>query len=221
MALLLEIACFDLPSALAAAANGADRIELCENYSVGGITPPREIIKQAKKRIKIPIHVIIRPRGGNFVYSEEELSQMKADILFCKEQKINGIVFGILKSNRTVNAKANKKLLAICGAMQTTFHRAIDDCIEIEKQLTAVCKLGFNNVLTSGGKSNAELGIKTIYSLQKKFETKINIIPGGGIRAHNLKTIIKKSGCRQIHSSANLCDLKELKKIKKIISSFE
>ena len=221
MALKLEIACFDLKSALVAAANGADRIELCSDYEVGGVTPPREVIKKARKQIKIPIHVIIRLRAGNFIYSKAEIERMKKDILFCKKTKVDGVVFGVLKKNNTVNTAVCVQLMKVAGKMKTTFHRAIDDCIDPEKEINKLVRLGFKNVLTSGGKTNALMGAERIKRLRLKFKNSISFIPGGGIRSNNLKKIILSTGCETYHSSANQGKVSELKKLKKIISSFE
>src|SRR6478672_10939373 len=159
---LLEIACFNIESCLLAQQAGADRIEFCADYSVGGITPTHTDILKAKRLLQIPLHVIIRPRGGNFVYTNEEIETIKNDILFCKENRINGVVFGVLTSENKIDRLLNEKLVELAGPMSTTFHRAIDECTDIEEAVSDLIDLGFTRVLTSGGKQNALAGINSL-----------------------------------------------------------
>jgi copper homeostasis protein len=216
---ILEIACFNVESCVVAQEAGADRIEFCADYSVGGITPTHTDILEVRRLLQIPLHVIIRPRGGNFVYSSEEIEIMKRDILFCKEHNIHGIVFGVLNSNNTINTEANKELVELAKSMSVTFHRAIDACTDIEKGFSEIIELGFDKVLTSGGKQNALEGIETLKNCQEKFGGKITIIAGGGVRSHNIKLIAKKTQCAQFHSAAllnrsSIVDVIELKHLK-------
>lgn len=220
---LLEIACFNLDSALIAQASGADRIELCENYSLGGITPTPSIILQAKKQITIPIHVIIRPRGGNFLYKESEISEMKKNILFCKENKVNGIVFGVLNSQNEIDLKICKELISLAKPMSVTFHRAIDSCHNIERSIEQLIELGVDRVLTSGGKGNCIDNLSTLKDLQAKLGTKIKIMPGGGIRSTNISEIAKITNTNEFHSAALLkgeaiANENEIKLMKQLIS---
>jgi copper homeostasis protein len=213
---VLEIACFNVQSCELAQEAGADRIEFCDNYSLGGITPSQTDIFEVKKLLQIPLHVIIRPRGGNFVYDTEEIEMMKHDILFCKEHNINGVVFGVLNPDNTIDVKANKELVELAKPMSVTFHRAIDECVDIKKALGEIIGLGFNMVLTSGGKQNALEGIETLKNCQEKFGEKITIIPGGGIRSNNIGLIAKETGCIQFHSAAltNSSDIADANEIK-------
>ena len=216
---LLEIACFNVESCLLAKEAGADRIELCANYSIGGITPNHHDILKAKQLLHIPLHVIIRPRGGDFVYSKEEIEIMKSDILFCKQHHISGIVFGILSQNKKIDKHINKELVELAGNMSKTFHRAIDECEDIKEAMNDLVLLGFNRVLSSGGKSNALEGIEVLKPLQEEYHKKIIIIPGGGIRSHNIVKIAKETRCIEFHSAAitdnsgliNTNEIKELK----------
>lgn len=198
---ILEIACFNIQSAVIAEKNGADRIELCENYSEGGVTPSFEIIKEVRKKIKIPLHVIIRPRAGDFIYTASELQTMKEQILFCREHNINGVVFGILKEDNTVNVEANKSLKQLAGPLSVTFHRAIDQCAKINEEFQKLIDIGIDRVLTSGGQSSAPAGINVLADLQKQFGTQIRIMPGGGIRSANLSQLME-SNCFEFHSAA-------------------
>jgi copper homeostasis protein len=222
---VLEIACFNLQSCLIAQQAGADRVEFCSDYSVGGITPTSSDIIEIRKLVHIPLHIIIRPRAGNFVYDNEEIEMMKNTILFCKQHDIDGVVFGILKSDNSININSNKELVELAKPMSVTFHRAIDECIDIETAFNEIIELGFDKVLTSGGEKNALQGIETLKKCQEKFEEKITIIPGGGIRSNNIEFIIKESNCKQFHSAAltdsiDITDMLEVKKLKEYLPLF-
>ena len=218
----LEIACFNLESCLAAQHAGADRIEFCADYSVGGITPNHTNILKAKELLNIPLHVIIRPRGGDFNYSQSEIELMKKDIEFCKEHHVNGVVFGVLTKDHKINNSINKELLDLAGNMSTTFHRAIDECVDIQEAMNNIISLGFKRVLTSGDKSNALEGIEVLKECQSKFGDKIIIIPGGGIRHSNLQELVLKTNCKEYHSAAithknEEIDTEEVKQLKSML----
>lgn len=219
----LEIACFNLESCLAAQNAGADRIEFCADYSLGGVTPNHHDILKAKALLHIPLHVIIRPRGGDFNYSQSEIELMKKDIEFCKTNNIDGVVFGVLTNDKKINNLINKELVVLAENMSTTFHRAIDECNDIQEAMSDVISLGFTRVLTSGGKSNAFDGVDVLKDCQSKFGDKIIIIPGGGIRSNNIELIFNETGCNEFHSAAlinikELVDNKEIELLKKRIS---
>jgi len=199
---LLEIACFNIESCLLAEKAGADRIEFCADYSVGGITPNRADILKAKELLHIPLHVIIRPRGGNFNYSPEEIETMKNDILFCKQHHINGVVFGVLTQNKKIDTIINKELFELAGKMSTTFHRAIDECVNLTEAIKEIVSIGFTRVLTSGGKSSALEGITILKECQNSFGKNIIIIPGGGIRSNKIAQIATQTNCKEFHSAA-------------------
>jgi copper homeostasis protein len=199
---LLEIACFNIESCLLAEKAGADRIEFCADYSVGGITPNRADILKAKELLHIPLHVIIRPRGGNFDYSLAEIETIKNDILFCKQHHINGVVFGVLTYNKKIDTIINKELIELAGNMSTTFHRAIDECADMIEAMNDIVSLGFKRVLTSGGKSSALEGVAILKNCQNSFGKNIIIIPGGGIRSNNLAQIATQTNCKEFHSAA-------------------
>ena len=199
---ILEVACFDAESCFIAEQAGADRIEFCSDYSGGGVTPLRDNISIVKKSLNIPLHVIIRPRAGNFVYSRGEIDVMKRDILFCKEHQVDGIVLGVLNPDNTVNQQTSKELVEIAKSMSLTFHRAIDACADTEKALEEIIDLGFHKVLTSGGKQSALEGLENLSHLQKKFGRQITIMPGGGIRSQNIAQLAASTGCREFHTAA-------------------
>lgn len=219
----LEIACFNLESCLAAQNAGADRIEFCADYSLGGITPNHHDILKAKALLHIPLHVIIRPRGGDFNYSQSEIELMKKDIVFCKTNNIDGVVFGVLTDDKKINNPINKELVGLAGNMSTTFHRAIDECVDIQEAMNNIISLGFTRVLTSGGKSNAIEGIEVLEDCQRKFGDQIIIIPGGGIRHCNLQELIRATNCKEYHSAAvtyknEEIDIEEVKQLKSMLA---
>lgn len=198
----LEIACFNLESALIAQKAGADRIELCAGISVGGTTPTAEIIEQARKHLVIDLYVMIRPRGGNFVYSETEFRQMKSDILTVKKLEVNGFVFGILKENNTVNLEQNLELIELAKPFSCTFHRAFDGISDYEQALEDVVSCGFSTILTSGTFSNVMEGKEILKKLIVQADHRIKIMPGGGLRSTNIAALDEMVHADWYHSSA-------------------
>lgn len=220
---ILEVACFNLESCLLAQQSGADRIEFCADYSIGGVTPNYHDILKAREILHIPLHVIIRPRGGDFNYSQSEIDTMKKDIEFCKANNINGVVFGVLSSDKKINKPVNKELVNLAGSMSTTFHRAIDECTDIKEAMSDLISLGFKRVLTSGGKSNAQEGMEVLKGFQNTLGEKIIIIPGGGIRHNNLQKLLKETNCKEYHSAAilnnsELINTEEVKQLKSMLA---
>ncbi len=198
---MLEITCFNYGSAIIAQFAGAHRIELCANYWEGGITPRRETIAEVRARLKISVHVIIRPRGGDYIYSSYEIKEMIETIQFCKDHKVNGVVIGVLNEDLEVDTEVCSQLLSHVGKMSVTFHRAIDHCEDLDKAFKDITKLGIDRVLTSGGSSNAINGLSELKRLQASYGNKIIIMPGGGIRATNLKQLLQ-TDCNEFHSAA-------------------
>jgi copper homeostasis protein len=226
---ILEIACFNLESALIAEASGADRIELCENYALGGLTPSNQLILDTIAKVNIPIYVMIRPHAESFVYSDKDLNEMRETIQFCKLNHIDGVVFGVLEHEKNslsykVNAGACKMLCELAAPMSITFHRAIDQCADLYTEVESLIDLGVHRVLISGGERNAMDGIHLLKNLQARFGKKITIMPGGSIRAENLKTIIT-SDCKEFHSAAVpkdsvIADAFEIKKLRAMLDVF-
>jgi copper homeostasis protein len=215
----LEIACFNLGSALIAESSGADRIEFCANYWEGGTTPLERHIIEARERITVPLHVIIRCRGGDYTYSDAEIKQMCETISFCKQHKIDGIVLGVLTENNEVDQDVCTKFIDLAGSMDVTFHRAIDHCKDIEQAYEDLISLKIKRVLTTGGASNVLQGIMRLKKLQDQFGSEIIIMPGGGLRSTNIQQVLQ-TGCSEFHSAA-LTDnsvtvnASEIKKIKR------
>ncbi|KAH7310327.1 CutC family protein [Rhexocercosporidium sp. MPI-PUGE-AT-0058] len=208
---LLEIACFNTKSALLAQANGASRIELCAEQSLGGVTPPLSDFISLKSSLVIPINVMIRPRGGDFVYSTTEMRQMKREIESFGGEGVDGFVFGVLTAEGKIDRDACRELLECVEEvgrggkeMKFTFHRAFDEIPggEMEDSLEELIELGFTSVLTSGGKKNAFEGKEVLAKLVKRARGRIEIIVGGGVRSGNLEALIEETGAGSFHSSA-------------------
>lgn len=197
-----EIACFNLESAILAQKAGADRVELCATISVGGTTPIIEMIQQAREHLTIDLYIMIRPRGGNFVYSEVEFQQMKSEIESIKGLGVNGFVFGILNEDNTINIEQNKTLVAEAYPFPCTFHRAFDAVSNCEQALEAVISCGFSTVLTSGTFSNVMEGKEVLKKLVVQAKNRIEIMPGGGLRSTNISELNQIVGANWYHSSA-------------------
>ena len=198
----IEIACFNLESALIAQKAGADRVELCADMSVGGTTPTIEMIKQARENLTIDLYVMIRPRGGNFVYSEAELEQMKLEIETIKKLGVNGFVFGILNEDKTIHIEQNIALVELAKPLPCTFHRAFDAVLDYEKALEDVISCGFSNILTSGTFPNVMEGKEVLQQLVIQANNRIKIMPGGGLRSTNISELNEIVNANWYHSSA-------------------
>jgi copper homeostasis protein len=198
----LEIACFNLESASIAQENGADRVELCANMNEGGTTPDYEMTKAAREALSIDLNVMIRPRGGDFVYSDAEFQQMKAEIVQFKKLNINGFVFGILKKDGSFNKEQNRELVALASPVSCTFHRAFDVVTNVYQSLESVLECGFATILTSGQEKNVVEGIDVLTELVKKANNRIVIMPGGGLRSTNVGLLQEKTKAVFYHSSA-------------------
>jgi len=198
----IEIACFNSESAIIAFENGADRIELCDGLSEGGTTPDFEIAKQLREKINIPIFVMIRPRGGDFTYSDEEFEQMKSDLIQLKSLHVDGFVFGILDENDEINIQQNKELVELANPYPCTFHRAFDRAKDLENCLEKVIECGFKTVLTSGQKPNVSEGKENLKKLVELSNGRIEILVGGGLRSTNVEEIRDFTKAGYFHSSA-------------------
>ena len=198
----LEIACFNLKSAIIAQENGADRVELCAEMKEGGTTPDFEIAKQARKELNIDLNVMIRPRGGDFAYTNAEFEQMKAEIIAFKKLNVDGFVFGILDKDGNVNKEQNSELVALADPVPCTFHRAFDVVNNVYQSLETVIECGFKTILTSGQELNVVKGIEVLAELVVKANGRITIMPGGGLRSSNISLLKEKTKASFYHSSA-------------------
>lgn len=198
----LEIAGFNLESVIIAQDNGADRVELCANMKEGGTTPNFEITKAARDILSIDLNVMIRPRGGNFVYSDFEFEQMKSEIEQFKKLKVDGFVFGILNEDGSLNKAQNAELVALANPLPCTFHRAFDGIKNKFQTLESLIDCGFKTILTSGVETNVVDGIDVLATLVDKANNRITIMPGGGLRSTNIGILKEKTNAVFYHSSA-------------------
>lgn len=214
----LEIACFTNASIQIAFENGADRIELCDQMEVGGTTPSIEMVKFASK-FNIPKYIMIRPRGGNFVYSTEEFETMKKSLLELKKQAIDGFVFGLLNEEFQIDIQKNKELIQLAHPLPCTFHRAFDEVIDRKQALEDCISCGFENILTSGTKKTALEGKEFIKDLIQQANNRIIIMPGGGIRSSNIEELDRFVQANWYHSAAiidgsNTANAEEIQNLK-------
>ena len=197
---LLEIAVQSLEPARAAERGGAHRIELCAQLDRGGTTPPLELQSHVRAALQIPIHVLIRPRDGNFVYSTNEMESMKQQIETAKANGMDGVVLGVLNADRSIDIQRTRELVRLAHPLPVTFHRAFDESPDLLQALDDVRSTGVARILTSGGSKDAVTGARTLRSLVEAAADRIIILPGGGIRAENIAGVLRASGAREVHS---------------------
>lgn len=200
--MLIEIAVFSLESAIIAFNAGAHRIELCSAPAEGGLTPSAATMRLVRKYVKIPIHMMIRPREGDFCYSEKEFEAMLLDVAAAKMVGMEGIVAGVLNPDGTVDEKRMALLVDAAHPMNVTFHRAFDMVKDQDAALEAIVYAGCARILTSGGKQTAPEGIEKLAELVKKAGDRISIMPGSGVNLNNIKNITDSTGAKEIHLSA-------------------
>ena len=200
--MILEICANSYQSAVNAEIAGAHRIELCSEISVGGTTPSYGLLKKVMADIDIPVQVLIRPRSGDFHYSDEEFDIMKENILQCKDLGCAGIVSGVLHEDYTIDKKRTSELIELSKPMSFTFHRAFDVVSKPKESLLQLLNLGVDRLLTSGQQEKAEDGIDLLIELQKLAKNKLTILPGSGINSENC-IHFKNAGFTEIHSSAS------------------
>jgi copper homeostasis protein len=188
-------------SAIAAEAGGAQRIELCSGLAEGGLTPSLGLIRAVRDRISIGVHVMIRPRGGDFLYSSDEFAVMREDIACAAEAGANGVVLGLLTAGGEVDAERTSQLVEAARRMEVTFHRAIDMARDLESSLEAVAATGAARILTSGAAASAALGSKRIAGLVRVAGDRIGIMVCGNVRPANLRQVALTTGARQFHAA--------------------
>ncbi len=199
--MLLEVPVFNINSAIIAANNGADRLELCENYANGGTTPSYGVLKTVREKVTIPVNVLIIPSGGDFVYTAIEFAAMQQDILLCKALGFNGVVLGVLLPDGNIDVARTKALVQLAYPMQVTFHRAFDRCIDPYKGLEDIISCGCHRVLTSGQKIDVIAGKNLLQALVTLAKNRIIIMPGGGVKSSNLINLVSTTNAKEYHAS--------------------
>lgn len=200
--MVLEIVVYNIESALKAQEGGADRIELCDNPGEGGTTPSFGIIESVRQNVNLDVYVMIRPRGGDFHYTNYEFHSMKRDIYQCQRISVDGIVFGILNADGTLDKKRCKELIDKARPLKVTCHRAFDMTRDPFETLEDCIEIGFDRILTSGHRTTAVLGANLIGELIKKANGRIAIMPGSGVNENTVEEIVLKTGAKEIHFSA-------------------
>lgn len=200
----LEVISFSIESCLTAEECGAQRIELCDNPYEGGTTPSAGMIKRARSLVEIDLYPIIRPRGGDFLYSEDEFRIMQEDIRYCKELACDGVVFGILKNDGSIDTDRTSKLVELAYPLEVTFHRAFDRVNNYEAALEDVIQCGCKRILTSGLHPTVMAGKDILKNLVDLSGNRITIMPGSGLRSTNIKEIAIYTGAKEFHSSARI-----------------
>ena len=200
--ILIEVCCGSVDDAVEAEKGHADRIELNSSLFLGGLTPSLGSIIEAKRRLDIPVMVMIRPRAGGFCYTQAEMAVMLHDAKLAVEHGADGLVFGILTEDGSIDTERCRQLIELCQGRETVFHRAFDVTPDPMKALEQLIELGFTRILTSGQQRTVPEGIELIKKLITQAGDKIEILPGGGIRAHNVRNIVKQTGTTQVHLSA-------------------
>ncbi len=197
---LLEISVETVEAALAAERGGADRIELCGNLSVGGVTPDEELLRAVRAQVRIPIFPMVRPRAGDFVYSTAEFAEMKSSIVDTKESGMDGVVLGILTKDRRVGVERTRELVELAEPLPVTYHRAFDEAIDMRQALEDVIQSGAKRILTSGGAKSALEGAPVLAELIEAAGERIVIVPGAGINAASIHQIVQRTTAREFHS---------------------
>ena len=198
--ILLEISVESVDAAAAAERAGADRIELCADLSAGGLTPDAALIRAVRQQNQIPIFVMIRPRAGDFVYSSSEFAQMKKSVAAAKDSGASGLVFGILKMDRTVDIDRTRKLVELAQPLRVTFHRAFDACPDLAQALGGVLRSGASRILTSGGAASAPEGTDNLATLVAAAGKRVTVVPGSGINAENILQLAAATRAQEFHS---------------------
>ena len=196
---ILEICIDSVASAIAAEQGGAARVELCQNLFEGGTTPSMGTVYHALQRVGIKVNVIIRPRGGDFLYSEDEFAVMQHDIVALKEMGINGVVIGMLNADGTIDVERSSQLIELARPLEVTYHRAFDVTADPFRSLDDIIGLGVERLLTSGQEPSVLEGVELIAELVRRAGDDLIIMPGAGITEKNLPRIIRETGAKEFH----------------------
>jgi copper homeostasis protein len=200
MSVIVEAAVESLDDALAAVAGGADRLELCADLDAGGTTPSAELIAAVRERVELPVLVMIRPRGGDFVYSDDEISRMYEDVAMAQSLGASGVVLGVLDTFDRLDLERTAALVEAAEGIPVTFHRAIDLVARRVVSIDALAALGVARVLSSGGAETASDGVDELRAMVMRARDRLTIVAGGGVRAHNAREIVEKTGVTELHA---------------------
>lgn len=198
---VIEIATSDFLTTQSAVEGGADRIELCANLAEGGTTPSYGHIKKCREAFDVLIYPIIRLRGGDFLYTNDEFEIMLQDVKLCKQLGCDGVVIGLLNSDGSIDIKRTSQLIEAAYPMGITFHRAFDRCRDPFEAMEQLIQIGCERILTSGQRPAAPDGVELIAQLNKAADERIIIMPGSGVRKENIKMLAEQTGCAEFHSS--------------------
>ena len=201
LSFIIEIASTDYMTTASAVKGGADRIELCSALSEGGLTSSFGLISQCRQDFDIPLFPIIRPRGGDFLYTEKEFDIIKKDVLLCKQLGCDGTVTGFLLKDGNIDKERISIITELAYPLQVTFHRAFDRCLDPLKALEDIIESGCTRILTSAQSSKAIEGAELLKQLIEKANGRIIIMPGSGVRKENIKMLAEKTGATEFHSS--------------------
>ncbi|MGC1483763.1 MAG: copper homeostasis protein CutC [Candidatus Acidiferrum sp.] len=197
---ILEISVESVEAAMAAERGGARRIEFCSNAREGGTTPSPELLRAVRERVRIPILSMVRPRAGDFVYSDSEFADMMRALETAKELRMEGIVLGLLKAEGEIDIERTKQLVELARPMPVTFHRAFDECADLGRSLEDVIKCGATRLLTSGGKRTASEALDVLGDFVRIAGERLIVMPGSGLHAGNIRDAVEKTGAREYHA---------------------
>lgn len=197
---ILEISVESVEAALAAERGGADRIELCSNLRVGGTTPGAELLRVVRERVRLPVFAMIRPRGGNSLYSDSEFALMREAMQVARELGADGFVLGLLDAQGRVDVERTRELIERASPLPVTFHRAFDACVDLRAALDDVIETGAARVLTSGGKPAAPEAFSVLDELVRRAAQRIVVMPGSGLHAGNIGEAVAETGAREFHA---------------------
>ena len=198
---IIEIASSDLETTRNAVEGGADRIELCANLAEGGTTSSPGILKKCRELFSVQLYPIIRPRGGDFLYTNDEIETMMTDIRFCKQLGFDGVVIGLLNADGSIDLQHTAAMIELAYPMEVTFHRAFDRCQDPFEAMEQLINIGCDRILTSGQMPVVDQGIELLAKLNEAADERIIIMPGSGVRKDNIRQLQETTGCREFHSS--------------------
>jgi copper homeostasis protein len=197
---VLEISVESVEAAMAAERGGAQRIEFCSNAREGGTTPGEELLSAVRERVTLPILSMVRPRSGNFFYTDTEFLAMQREIEAAKQFRMDGVVLGLLSANGHIDIERSAQLVTQARPLLVTYHRAFDECSDLRKSLEDVIKTGAARLLTSGGKRTAPEALELLGDLVRIAGDRLIVVPGSGLHAGNIREAVKKTGAREFHA---------------------